>query len=256
VKKLLIFAGIVLMAIGNFSIASAEWNHGIGTGITVMRARGDLGFNFKLAGMGPVEFDVILTSEDFNDLTRSATGFGGYATDKTWLIQYSFLNLELEGSTIEPSGVVPVYTAIDFNITGAEVTVGRPMIKNPSFVLSAYGGARYTRHELKTEVRVGASELHGTVDNKWTDALIGVTTTVPIAETWRWNTSLDVGFGGSDGSYTAKTGVTIPFYKSWSATLFGRYNIVNFENGDFGDSDWYHYDVDEQSLGFTILYNW
>jgi hypothetical protein len=255
-KRLLIFAAIVLMAIANFSIASAEWNYGIGTGLTSLNAKGDLGFNITLAGVGPAKFDVDLSPEDFNDLTRSAFGFGGYATNKTWMIQYSLVNLELEDSISTTVGAIPVSTTIGLTRTGAEVTVGRPMVKNSSFVLSAYGGVRYTKHELIIDVKAGALERHRTIYNNWIDALIGLTATIPFAETWRWNTSLDVGFGGSNGTYTGKTGVTVPFLESWSITLQAKYQAIDFENGGKGDANWYLYDVDELDAGFVIAYNW
>ena len=87
-------------------------------------------------------------------------------------------------------------------------------------------------------------------------ALIGLSADVPFAEKWIWNIKGDVGFGESEGTYLASTGLTWRFYGGWSATLFGKYVAVEFENDSKGDSDWYLYDVDESTLGLTILYNW
>ena len=94
------------------------------------------------------------------------------------------------------------------------------------------------------------------ISESWIDALIGLSADVPFAEKWIWNIKGDVGFGESEGTYLASTGLTWRFYGGWSATLFGKYVAVEFENDSKGDSDWYLYDVDESTLGLTILYNW
>jgi len=52
---------------------------GIGTGLPLMKAEWEQGFNTDL--LRPVKFDVKLDPKDFNDLTKKAIGFSGYATD-------------------------------------------------------------------------------------------------------------------------------------------------------------------------------
>ncbi len=239
----------LLITVSFTSVTYADWNFGIGTGLFRMNAEGDQGFNTQL---GPVKFEVDLDPDDFSDLTESAIGFAGYATDGTWMIQYSYVNIELEDKV--SAGAASA--TIGFDITGGEITAAYPVYKSPKMILGVLGGGRYTKHELSADVTVGATTLNWSIDNDWTDALIGLTLTVPLAEKWVWNNRVDAGFGGSEGTYSGNTGVTWRFYKGWSSTLYGKYMAVEFENGNRGDTDWYLYDVDEFGLGLGIAYNW
>lgn len=238
----------VLMVLSYTSVSYAKWNYGIGTGLFRMNADGDQGFNTL---SGPVEFKVDLDPEDFSDLTKTAIGFAGYATDGTWMVQYSYSNIELEDSA--SSG--PVSVSIGFDIVGAEITVGRPVYRTPKMNLGVFGGMRYISHELSSDVTVGGRTIGSSIDNDWTDVLVGLTLAVPLAEKWLWNNRFDAGFGGSEGTYSANTGVTWRFYKAWSGTLYGKYAAIEFENGSRGDTDWYLYDVDEFGVGLAVLYN-
>jgi hypothetical protein len=238
----------VLMVISYASVSYAEWSYGIGTGFFRLNAKGDQGFNTQ---SGAVEFKIDLDPDDFSDLAESAFGFAGYATDGTWMVQYSFSNLELEDTT--SSG--PVSVTIGFDMTGAEITVGHPVYRTPKMILGVLGGVRYTKHELSADVTVAGGTVNWSIDNDWTDLLVGLTLAVPLAEKWVWNNRVDAGFGGSEGTYSGNTGVTWRFYKGWAGTLYGKYTAVDFENGSRGDSDWYLYDVDEFGVGLAILYN-
>lgn len=241
------------------SAAHAQWNFGIGTGISQMKVDGKQGYNTALAG--PIKYDVKLDPEDFNDLMKSAIGFGGYATDGTWLVQYSYGKIELEGeeSALTPAGTTTVSTKINFKTTGAEITLGYPVYKTSSLVTLVDVGVRYTKHEFDGRVAATGAitgQLNRNFDHNWTDAIVGATFNVPLARTWTWSTRLNAGFGGSEGTYFASTGVTWRFLKHWSLGLTGRYAAVEFENGSEGDSDWYLYDVDESALALNILFNW
>ena len=122
--------------------AHAEWNYGIGTGLFMQNIEADQGFNTVIAG--PVQFEVDLDPETISDLTESAFGFGGYATDGTWMIQYSFVNIELEGTdnrTVPFIGTVS--TTIGFEVTGGELTAAYPVYRSPSLVLGVLGVGRY-----------------------------------------------------------------------------------------------------------------
>ncbi len=238
----------VLMVISYASVSYAAWSYGIGTGLFRMNAKGDQGFNTQ---SGAVEFKIDLDPDDFSDLAESAFGFAGYATDGTWMVQYSFSNLELEDTA--SSGAVSV--TIGFDTVGGEITVGHPVYRTPQMILGVLGGVRYTKHELSSDVTVVATTVNWSIDNDWTDALVGLTLTVPLAEKWVWNNRVDAGFGGSEGTYSGNTGVTWRFYKGLSSTFYGKYTAVEFENGSKGDTDWYLYDVDEFGVGLAILYN-
>jgi len=224
-----------------------------------MNIDGKQGFHSNIAG--PLKYDVKLNPKDFNDLTKSAFGFGGYATDGTWLIQYSYVNLELEdkASTFVPGISSTVSTKINFKITGAELTVGYPVYRTKSVTVLADGGLRYTKHKFDADVNVSGAvtdQQGRDFDHDWTDAIIGASVNVPLDRQWTWNNRFNAGFGGSDGTYVVSTGVTWRFHKNWSAGLVGKYAAVKYENGSRGDRNWYLYDVDESSLGLTILYCW
>jgi hypothetical protein len=241
------------------STAHAKWNFGIGTGFSLLNVDGTIGFDTAIAG--PVKFDVKLDPEDISDLMQSAFGFGGYATDGTWLVQYSYGSLELEGeeSALTPAGTTTVSTRINFEMTGAELTLGYPVYKTSSLVALVDAGVRYTKHEFDSRVTASGAitgQRDRNFDHDWTDAIFGVTFNVPFAQTWTWTTRLNAGFGGSEGTYLASTGVTWRFLKHWSLGLTGKYAAVEFENGSEGDSDWYLADADESTLSLNVLYNW
>lgn len=257
--SIILLSVLFLSQIVTASPAYSEWHFGIGTGLSLLSVNGDQGFNSALAG--PIKFKVKLDPEDFNDMTKSAIGFGGYATDGTWLIQYIYSNLELEdtSSTYLPLIDTTAAIKINFTTTVAELTASYPIYDNPSFNLLVDAGARYTKHEFDNSLR-----LTGTVngfstrkfDQGWTDALIGITVNVPLSEQWTWDNRANVAFGESDGTYSVQTRVTWRFHKNWSTSLHAKYVSVNFENGSMGDSDWYLYEADEKALGLNILFNW
>jgi len=240
------------------SAAHAKWSFGIGTGFSLLNVDGTIGFNSPLIS-GPVKFDLKFDPDDVNDLMQSAFGFGGYATDGTWLFQYSYGNLELEGEGSTPVGASTVSARINFEMTGAEMTLGYPVYKTSSLVTLVDAGVRFTKHEYHNRISASGAvtgQRDNNFDHDWTDAIFGVSVIVPFAQKWTWNTRLNAGFGGSDGTYLASTGVTWRFLEHWSAGLVGKYMAVDFENASEGDSDWYLYDVDESTLSLNILYNW
>ena len=239
--------------------AQAEWFFGIGTGFTFMNVDGTQGFNTEL--LGPVEYDIKLDPKDFRDFTKSAFGFGGYATSGTWMIQYSYARLELEDET---DAYVPAFdtttsTKINFTMTGAELTVGYPVYRARHLVILVDGGVRYTKHEFDGRI-IASGAVSGRrdreFDHSWTDAVVGASLNVPFTEKWSWNNRLNAGFGGSEGTYFASTGLSWRFLKHWSTGLTGTYKKVKFENDSKGDSDWYLYDVDESTVGLNVLFNW
>lgn len=144
-------------------------------------------------------------------------------------------------------------------MNAAELTVGYPVYKTPSLLVFVDGGVHYKKHKFDNSLRVTGVVTGGgsrKFDHDWTDAILGVTINVPFSDKWTWNNRLNAGFGGSDGTYFASTGVTWRFYKNWSAGIIGKYLSVKYENGSKRDSDWYFYDADESSIGLNVLFNW
>ena len=247
---------VFMLGVMSFSTAAyAEWHFGIGTGLFFLHAEGDEGFHTNIAG--PVELDVDLDPDDFSDLAESAFGLGGYATDGTWLIKYSIgvLKLQDDASRTLPGGTI-VSADLDYDITAGELMIGYPVLSGDSFTLRAEGGVRYINHDIDLDVTVNSTPLSRGIDEDWTDVLVGLSLAVPFAETWSWDSHVNYGFGGSEGTFGAHTGISWRFFTHWSATLYGKYTAVDFENGSRGDSDWYLYDVDEYGAGLSVLFNW
>ena len=241
------------------SPASAAWEFGIGTGLSRMSVDGDMGMNTRIAG--PVKFKAELDPEDFGDAMESAFGFGGYASDGTWLIQYSYGALQLGGKDSKTLATGSSISAkLGMDVTGAELTVGYPVYKNPAVRILVDGGVRYTKHEISNSFFLldpsGSmmASVHNRFDHDWTDAVIGTIIAVPFAEKFAWTTRLNAGFGGSEGTYLGQTGVAWRFAKHWSAGISAKYVAVDYENGSRGDNNWYMYDVDETTLGINVLF--
>jgi hypothetical protein len=238
------------MIIGFNATAYADWNYGIGTGLFRLNVEGDVGFNTQIAG--PVQFEVDLDPDDISDLMETAFGLTGYATDGKWMVNFLVSHLKLEDTV--SSG--PVSATLGFEMNSGEITVGYPVYSTPQLILGVLGGARHTKHEVSADVVApGPTTINRSFDNSWTDALVGLTLTVPLAEKWVWNNRVDAGFGGSEGTYSGSTGVTWRVYKGFSSTLYGKYTAVEYENGNKGEADWYLYDADEFGVGLAILYN-
>jgi len=135
----LLFIAVVM---GFSSRAFAEWNFGIGTGPQLLKVKGDIGMNTAL---GAVELDVDLDPDDIADLTNTAFGLGGYATDGRWMIQGSLGKIELEEDAATGTRTGGTLSAnVEFDITGAELTAGYPIYNMDALMLRAYTGIRYT----------------------------------------------------------------------------------------------------------------
>ena len=257
VRAISMFGFSLATALVFSSVAQAEWYYGIGTGLSRTSIDGQQGFN---TFAGPVKYDVSLDPGQFSDLMKSAFGFGGYATDGTWLVQYSLANIELEDEDSTVVGATTVTTKINFKMKGGEVTAGYLVQKSPAVMTYLDLGLRYTKHEFDNSVTATGAingQASRSFSNDWTDAILGVTVNVPIAPPqWTWISRVNAGFGGSDSAFFVQTGVTWRFHKNWSTALNAKYLKVKFENGSQGQSDWYFYDAKEKSLGLSVLYNW
>ena len=241
---------LVLMMVIPATSALAEWHFGLGTGLTALVVEGDIGINTNLAG--PQKLPVDLDAEEVNDLMASAFGLGGYATNGTYTVRYVVGMLELEGT----AGAGGVSADINYKTTGAEVTVGYPIYNNSPVSFSLLGGLRFTKQELSTKLSNGGTTLSTDNDNDWADVVVGAIADVKLSKDWTWSTRADAGFGGSEGTYMASTGVTWAFLENWSTSLSAKVIAAEYENGDPGDTDWYLYDVDEKHLSLGFLYHW
>jgi hypothetical protein len=248
---------VLVCILGFAATARAEWHFGLGTGLTAMRAEGDMGFNVAFGGIGPVTTELSLEPSDVAEYMKTAFGFAGLASDGNWMINYGLNQIEMGADPVTNVRGNTVASDISFKATSVELAVGYPFYRSESMVLRLYTGLRYLKHEIDTNVVVnGVTRIDRDLDNNWTDVLAGISGDVPLAKNWVWNTRMDAGFFGSEGSLYLNTGVNWRFAEHWSTGLFGQYYAIEFENGSAGDSDWYLYDVDESCLGLTIAYVW
>jgi hypothetical protein len=254
---------IAVGLLGVSNVNAKKWYVGLGTGFTFMNTQGDMGLN--VGSFGPVKAEVDLDPSDFNDLMETGFGLGGYATDGTWMIKYAFGKLKLGG---EPTGSLPAGVgggtfAADFffEITGAEVTVGYTAYRSKSmkFSFTPYAGTRYLKHELGAGLSItqGANTVAAErgIDNNWTDVLVGASIGYVMSPKWTWSASADAGFGGTEGTYSFKTGLSWKALKHLSVIPNFKYSAIEAVNGEMGDSDWYLYDANEFGAGLNIMYH-
>lgn len=249
-KNKYLYLSVCLIFTLFYSPVFGEWNFGIGTGPAMLSIDGDMGIHTNIAG--PVKLAVEADPDDINDVTDSALGLNGYARTGRWTFNAAYSKLKLEGTAKNENSRLK----LDFDVTGAQFLTSYMVYGNHLFKFNLVGGVRYTRHEFSGNFYHGEASQPRKIDNEWTDAVVGVSAVVPFTETLSWKTSVDGGFGGSEGTYTANTGVTWRFFRGWSATLFYNFCAVDYEDGSPGDEDWYLYDVDETTVGLNILFNW
>lgn len=236
------------------SALAGEWRFGIGTGFYGLNIDGDGGFHTAL---GPVDFDVDLDTGDVSDYMDTALGFGGYATNGEYTILYSFGTYELEEKVSASRGGTQGTLKVEHDSTKAELLVDYTFAKGNKHMFGVLGGVRYGKKEFNADLTIdGVQEFSGTVDENWTDAVIGLTHKYRISKSTLWSSRVDVGFGGSEGSFFFDTGVSWKFSKSFSARFYGSIMGHDFEEDNRGDADWFKFDVNEFGVGVGILYNW
>ncbi len=235
--------------------AHAEWNHGLGTGILFMEVDGVTGLDTPMAG--PVVFPIELDHDDTSDLIDTAIGFGGYATNGTLTVGYSFAQIEIVGGGIATVGPATVDAAMNLDITTGEVTLRFPIKQGESAVLEVIGGLRYLRHDMSTNFTSGGAMTGSSnLDNDWTDFLIGLTFDVRFAGNWIWATRLDVASGDSETNTLVRTGFTRAFGRNWSASFNLTLQDLEVGNARPGHSQYYFYDADETSFAVSFAYHW
>jgi hypothetical protein len=240
--------------------AQAPVHFGFGSGLMRLSSKGDQGFHTNL--FGPVQTAFDLDPDDFDDLLQSAIGGGGYVTNGTWMLQFSLAQLKLGG---QPAGILPsggqVSSDLSFDILSGEFLFGYTVYRSPgaAFSLRPHIGARYVKHELASDLRIvdagTTTDISRAIDHNWTDVLIGTSVDVRLASKLSWSTRGDAGFGGSNGSFSASSGVSWRVLRHLSFGPQVSFLSADFENGTKGDTDWYLYDANEFSWGVSVLFH-
>lgn len=240
------------------ALAEDDWKFGIGTGMFALNIDGDTGFDTVL---GPVDLETDLDTSEIQDLLDSAVGLGGFASKGKWLLRFSASQMKLEGSV---SGMGPMTSpataTASFTAQGAEFAAHYRFALTGKHAWSVIGGVRYTSHEYDFLLSIddmppaAPTMLTRNIDQDWTDVVIGIAHATKLGEKWSWSTRLDVGFGGSEGSSVFNTGFGWQVGKSWLLNFYAQNNMVDFENDNRGDPDWYLYDANEFGVGVGVNY--
>ncbi len=247
---------LVVMAVGGMAQAQgaqAGWRHGIGTGMQFMNLEGDSGLGTVL---GPIRLELDLDSSEVSDLIETAFGLGGFSAKGKWTFAYSgmFLELEAGNSGSGPKGT-PASAVVTLEVTAVEFSAAYRFGVTGKHAWSVLSGLRYTDHSYEAILDVGKNPpAKATIENDWTDLLIGITHRVPFAKKLAWTNRLDGGFGGSEGSVHFNTALHWQVAKHWDLAFSADYRAVDFENGSENDSDWYLYDVDEFGFGISFAF--
>ena len=241
-KAAVFLAIVVVSSLAPGAQAQDEWKFGIGTGISSFSLDGDIGFAGPMAG---VIFSVDLDNSDTQDLFESGFGLGGYAAKGKWQILFSAGTATLE----DTSGLL----LASWDRTQIELAGVYNFATTGKHRWGVLVGARNTDHEWTFTT----ATLTASIDESWTDGLVGITHAVPFAQKWSWANRFDAGFGESEESFLVSSTVNRHFGQHWSVSL--NLKVSSTEFGDLaeaGNSDFYLYDVEEPAFGLGFLYHW
>jgi hypothetical protein len=247
------------------SIASADntgWHYGIGTGFSSFSVNGDVGVPVTVKGNVPVGAvppagivaDVDLNNKETSDLTDSAAGLAAFAANEDWTVMASFSTLSLKDQDNRFDA--------EWDKTQAEFIVAYNFARVSCNTFAVQLGARYVEHDWSADVgRIpvtgGTVRMSSDVDDNWTDVVVGLMHTRPLAKGWVWRNMANYGFGGSEGTVFAQTSVIWKPLEHWAFNLNARYLSTEYgDKGDLGDNDFYYYNADEPAVGLGVNFVW
>ena len=180
------------------------WQYGVGSGLYALGINGDGGFHTPA---GPLDFDVDLNTSDVRDALETAYGLGGYAKRDELTIYYNFGYFELDDNVSGVRDGNQGRLDVTYKSTRAEVAVDYLFAIDGKSSFGALVGLRYIKKEFDVDFGVdGANRFTDTVDDNWLDLVLGLTHSYPLSNQSLWTSRLDIGFGGSEGSYHFDTG--------------------------------------------------
>ena len=234
------------------SVHADDWEYGVTLGLQALNVEADNGFD---TFAGPATVDLDLDYDDINNATEDAFGLSGFVKRGQGKISFAFGWLELAGEVHSdiPNTGSNLDVELSFKTTAADINYEH-FIKDTRF--SVYAGLRYTKQEIGFELDTAMLSINRNIEEDWIDLYVGLGYALPLSERMVWTNRVDVGGGGSDGSFTAMSSLNWKFSEQWIASFFGKWYYVDYENGSEGDSDWYIYDGDEFGLGAGMTYIW
>lgn len=254
--KRIAFVGVVfLFLVGSFarpSVAQDDWKFGIGTGFFALNMSGDIGFDTAL---GPVIVEADLDTSDISDALESAIGIGGFAAKGKWQFNFSFATMELEAG-VSGTGLmgVPVAALLNFEATVVDLGASYRFAVTGKHAWNVLFGGRFIQHEYNVGLTVGATALARTIDNDYTDAIVGIAHAYPFSEKVAWTNHIDVGIGDSESQFKVNSGIAWQVAKPVLLNFYAQIQSLDLQTGSPGSSDFYLYDADEFGVGVGILF--
>jgi hypothetical protein len=163
-----------------------------------------------------------------------------------WIILFDGMYFRFEGEGARswqgPLGIGSATGTLEATVTQQfyHPSLGYRVVDGP-ITVDGFGGVRYTQAdtELVLTATTGPLLPDGTLSMRarksWWDPVVGIRTTLPLAQNWSLLGYFDVGgFGvGSDITYQAIAGVTWQFGRHFSAKTGYRYLYQDFEEDGF-----------------------
>lgn len=220
-------------ALAASSSIHAEWKYGVGAGVGVFDIDGDLSLS---SFSGEIEYD----SGDM----ESAYVLQAYAATGKWTFRTSVASLEVEANQN-----IAGDTDLNFERMVWDLSAAYMGYQSGSWTIAYSIGVRGVSHE------VSVNNTSASFDNDWTDIVIGTSASYALNTKWLWNSAIEAGFGGTEGSFGLNTGLTWRFAPQWSVSSVLSWSAAEYEEGNSGSANYYFYDANETKLGFAVLYH-
>ena len=234
-------------------LADSGWTYGVGAGLAALDIDGNGAFNSR--ARGDVEFELELDPDDVWEATESGVGFALMARREALTLSANFSRLKLQGRQQARERSGPLKADLEFESESVELTGEYVFSHSGNHTFAAIGGFRYTSQEYDATLKAGDQRLFkGSVEDDWTDALVGVSYTYSFSPVTSWRSKVTYGFGGSDGTAQFSTGIGRVFAQSWIVRLFVDIKDVEYEQGNRGSNDWFLYDASESTAGVSVMY--
>jgi len=229
-------ATLTIAALAVCGTLRAEWKYGVGSALGIFDLNADVTF-------GATDVDI---NYDVIDV-ESAFGFSGYAANGPWRFNAAVAYLEVEASQSVFGG--SKLQDANFERLIWELTADYTFHVENDWAWSAYGGIRSVKHEWN------APGFAFKVNEDWVDLIVGLRARYAFAERWAWVSSVELGFGESEGTYSIRTGLNWQFAQNWSSHFLLSFDNAQYEDGSSSSADYYSYDADTTTLGLGVTYH-
>ena len=178
---------------------------------------------------------------------ESAFGFAAFAANGPWKVNFGYATLTLEDDDSDLDA--------EWDKVQAHLEVEYHFATTGKHRWGVLAGVTMFDHEWEFQNKVSGEKSEP--EDDWTDAVVGVTHSVPFAKNWSWSNRADYMFGDSEGGFGVSTAVNWMVAESWVVNFSLSYEDLEYgDDGDIGDNDFYYYDVEETTIGVGFMYTW